>query len=118
MYGIPVGETFASIEGRVLAQLCFGRHELILNFDDGLSTTVEGALGITLAGAAESVVDDALDIASVLVDLISATVTAIEVNDPRSFSMGFAQGHIVRLVDSSERYESFQVRHGDRLIVV
>lgn len=118
MYGIPVGETFAFIEGRVLEQLCFGRHELILNFDDGLSITVEGALGITLAGAGEFVVDDALDIASVLAGLISDTVTAIEVNDPRSFSMRFAQGHIVRLIDSSRRYESFQVRHGDYLIVV
>ena len=118
MYGIPVGETFAFIEGRVLEQLCFGRHELILNFDDGLSITVEGALGITLAGAGESVVDDAVDIASVLVGLISDRVAAIEVNDPRSFSMGFAQGLMVRLIDSSDRYESFQVRHGDRLIVV
>jgi hypothetical protein len=71
-----------------------------------------------LAGAGEFVVDDALDIASVLAGLISDVVTAIEVNEPRSFSMRFAQGHIVRLIDSSERYESFQVRHGDHLIVI
>jgi hypothetical protein len=51
------------------------------NFDDGLSITVEGAFGISLAGAGESVVDDALDVASVLVGLISDTVTAIKVND-------------------------------------
>lgn len=106
------------MEGRVLEQLCFGRHELILNFDDGLSITVEGAAGITLAGDSESVVADPLDIASVLVGLISDTVRTTEVKDARSFSIEFARGQVLRLIDSSERYESFQVRHGDRLIVV
>ncbi|WP_157428675.1 hypothetical protein [Agromyces salentinus] len=118
MYGIPAGESFAFVEGHVLEQLCFGRDVLILKFDGNVSITVEGALGITPPAADESIVDDARDIVSVLVGLIADTVLAAEVNDARSFSMTFSLCHIVRLIDSSERYESFQVRDGERLIVV
>lgn len=118
VHGIPDSDTFAFIEGRVLEQLCFGQPSLILNFDDDLSITVEGSLGIALPGAEEITVDDALGVASTLVRLISDVVADTGVSDSRSISLTFGGGQILRLIDNSEQYESFQIRHGDHLIIV
>ncbi|QCQ17422.1 DUF6188 family protein [Microbacterium sp. RG1] len=118
MYRIPAGETFSFLRGRSLDQLCFGRHQLIMRFDEGLYVSVEGQLGVQPADSEETVVDDTRDAAATLVTALGTLVRDVVVDDDRSFSMTFEGGLRVRVIDSSDEYESFQIGHGRSVFIV
>ena len=118
MYGIPTNEGFSFLVGRRLDQLCFGPYQLQLRFDDDVTVSVESALGVRRPGSNEVVVDDARDAAGELVGALATRVVEVEVHDPRSFSVTFEGGLSLRVIDGEDHHESFQVNHGDCLIVV
>ena len=118
MYGIPAGETFAFLVGRRLDQLCFGRYQLQLRFDKAVTVSVESDLGVRSPGSTEVIVEDTRDAAAILVAALATCVTVVEVHGSRSFSMTFEGGLSLRVIDGEESYESFQVHHGENVIVV
>lgn len=118
VYGIPENEAFEFLHGRTLDQLCFGRYQVLFRFDEAVWVTVEGHLGVREADGGEVIVDDARSVAAALVNAIDTQVAKVIVHDAKSFSIVFEGGLAIRVIDSSDRYESFQVGHSDRLIVV
>lgn len=118
MHGIPEGERFQFLVGRTLEQLRFSRHQLTLSFDQGVWISVEGDLGVREPGGAEAVVQDSRSVAASLLSLLDDRVGKVRVNDASSLSIIFGRGAVVRLIDHDERYEAFQIGHGERLIVV
>lgn len=118
MHGTPDGEAFAFLGGKRLDQLCFGRHQLQLRFDENVCVSVEGDIRVQLPGSEEVVMDATRAVATALVSALATCVTGVVVSDFRSFSMTFENGLSVRVIDSAEHYESFQISDGGRLIMV
>ena len=118
MYGLPTDESFQFLIGRSLDQVCFGRYQVIFNFDAAVSISVEGGLGVRLPGAEETIVVDSRDVANVLVSAVGTRVVDVQVDDTRSLSLSFEDGLWLRVIDDQEEIESFTVSHGGPLIVV
>lgn len=118
MYGLPPGQDFTFFVGQVLLQVCFGRHEMILNFDTDTSITVEGNMGIEDTDGRERVISDLRQAAEDVVSLVEQSVTNAEPQPNGTLSLTFGGGRLLNIYDSSTHYESYQVRHGSDLIVV
>ena len=69
-------------------------------------------------GAKEVVTDQVSSIAGALVRLIGESVAEVEVSGTRTLLLTFSGGHVLRLIDDSRQFESFQVQQSDQLIVV
>lgn len=118
MYGLPENESFRFFVGRRLDSVRFGRYQVTFQFDGSVSLSVEGGLGIRVPEADEIVVDDARDAAAVLLAALDTSVVDVQVHDSRSFSMLFEHGLSLRLIDDQEQFESFNMSHDGKLIVV
>ena len=118
MHGVPNRETLTFIEGREFEQVRFARYFMLLEFDGDVSITAEGSFSLTVPGAKEVVADDVSYIAGALVRQIGESVVGVEVSGTRALLLTFSGGHVLRLIDDSRQFESFQVRQGNQLIVV
>ena len=104
--------------GLVLAQVCIGRHQVILHFDQDATVSVEGDLGIRAPNAIERVVEDHRAAAVDLAWLVADVVDAVKPEAEGTLRLYFASGSVLSFYDSSKHYESFQVSHGTDLYVV
>jgi hypothetical protein len=118
MFGLPPEVDLTFFDARELEQVCIGAHVVILNFDEDVSLTIEGDIcHRSSAGAVTTFVSSA-SAASTLVRLINAKVlTALRIH-PGTLSLQFSNGETLEVPDTNEYYESYQIRHGQRLIVV
>lgn len=116
--GLPEGEAFDFLGGRVLEQICFGQFQVQLRFDERVSIAVEGAVGVSGDGVAETTAEDPRNAGSALIALLGRTISHIRLPDAKNLVIEFDNGTTVRIVDSEEGYESFQVHVRDRVIVV
>jgi hypothetical protein len=117
MHGIPKDTDLSPLVGTTLEQLCIGLHEIILRFGDNLSLTVEGSLRIDFDSTSwnGSKYGEA---ANVFAALLGVEVIRCAVIDSKTLCIEFANGGVVTAYDSKDCYESFQLRLGDRLVVV
>jgi hypothetical protein len=118
MFGLPLDETFGFLRHRELEQLCFGWHTEILRFDGYVEVSVEGNLGIAQAGMDEVVYEDLRETAPILIRQLGLTITDVWTTPPYSLTFRFENDVTVRVIDSNQHYESFQISNGDHLIVV
>ena len=116
--GLPDGETFDFLGGRVLEQVCFGQFQVQLRFDERVTIAVEGAMGVSADGAAETTAEDPRNAGMALIALLGRTISQVRLPDAKNLVIEFDDGATVRVIDSEERYESFQVHVGDCVIVV
>jgi hypothetical protein len=77
VYGLPLEQDFTFFVGLVLLQVCFGRHELILNFDGDTSITIEGNLGLQEVTGRERVVSDLRQAAEGIISLVAQPVKSV-----------------------------------------
>ena len=118
MYGLQVGIDLSFFLGRSLTQICIGANELILNFDSDVSVTVESRIGLTSPGADTEQFDDLRASGALLVGLLERHVATVEGRPEGTLRLQFETGHILEFYDSSQAYESYQVRNGSDLIIV
>jgi Family of unknown function (DUF6188) len=118
MYGLPSEESFGFFVGLILLQACFGRHEIILKFDADTAITIEGDLGILEPDGSERLVSDPRQAAGVIVSFITQSVTQVEPNSDGTLVLAFGSGWSLKVYDSSEHYESYQIKHGAKLYVI
>ena len=112
MYGLPAGENFAFLVGLALDQVCIGRHEMILNFEADTSINVEGNLGVESPEGRELVQDDLRQAVADVALLLAKRVTNVIPRPEGTLTLTFDSGSRLNIYDSSERYESYQIRHG------
>jgi len=109
MYGIPENQDFSFLIGRRMLQLCIGLHQVQLNFDKGVSITIEGTFEHeSPAGFVRHDVGVPESAAS-LVSLLGRAVESPERESASSLLVRFAGGRVLRLLDSSDTHESFQM---------
>jgi hypothetical protein len=117
MRGLPADIDLSFLRDVALIQVCVGAHEAILNFDEPISITVETPFRIT-AEHGSTLYDDPRDGASALAKIIPATTAAVIPETNGTLTLVFTSGVELKLYDSNEGYESYQIHNGPTTIVV
>ena len=122
MHGLSPDTDLGPLNGSTLTFVGFGEHQVQLAFyGDDLthrSISIEGDYVVTTSGREPIVVSEARAGAVGLLSLLSRTVARASVPTDGTVRIDFDDGSVVEVLDSSTRYESYQVNLGDRLLVV
>jgi hypothetical protein len=118
MYGIPSGMDLSFFNERTLIQVCIGAHDLILNFDGGVSVAVTSSVALATSAVPYHRQDDFREAASCLVRLIDRKVESAGSEGAGTLRIRFAGDDTLYIFDDSEQYESYTIKNRERLIIV
>ena len=119
MYGLPKDFDCTTLEGLVLEQICFTRFQVALHFDRRTMIVIEGGFRYADSRLAQPHETPTFPLeTSDLMRLLEHKVTAVDGRPNGTLHFTFDNGHILDFLDSSEHYESYHIRQGDRVIVV
>ena len=116
MFGLPDDFDASFFVGAVLLQICIGFHEVVLRFDRDVQLTFEGNVRVS-AGAEFETFERPPDAGAALVAALQQRVSSASGLKDGTLSLEFDTVSLV-VLDSEERYESYQIQHGDEVIVV
>lgn len=117
MYGLDKATDLTFLVGKGLVQICVGLFQLILNFDDGVSISIEGEVEhIPVAKPPQS--GSLQRVGCCLGDLLGKKIRGFEINDGGMLELTFSDGNTLRLYDSNPDAESYQITGPARNIVV
>lgn len=117
MYRIPASERFDFMRGRVLEELRLGRFQVSLVFDRSLVLSLECDFDHFPHTDVKHGADYALRGAT-LATLLGSSVTAVDRENDRSLLLAFSNGEALRVRDSNDNCESFNIVAPGRHIVV
>jgi hypothetical protein len=121
VYGIPENFDPTIFVGATMESVSFGWYVVGLTFsaDTTIHVTVEG--GYDHAGPNGAWHDEARDLPlseSRLMNLPGKEVTEAVVENPQALLLTFADGQTLRILDTSQQYESFQISRGQDFWVI
>ena len=118
MYGIPESAEWSFLIGREVLQICIGLHQVSLRFDGQVVINIEGdfahASVVATLGSGAGLPQKAAS----LVSLLGRKVASALSKGSKVLEIRFANEETLKLYDSSEIYESFQVTAPDKEIIV
>lgn len=118
MHGLPKEIDLNFLLSKTLVQACFGEQDLILNFCDGISITVMSCIGCADTSGEIQQHEDFRRAAPSIFALLSKSLVSWEANENGTLALGFEGGTALMIYDDSRQFESYVIKHGDRLIVV
>jgi hypothetical protein len=120
MHGMSPDMDVSFLEGQRLIQACFGKHDLILNFDEtaSISLLITSSIGSAVAGEELQRDSDFTEHASTLLHCLDVLTTSVFVVDSQTLRIGFANGTTLEVYDDSKQFESLVITHAGRTIVV
>lgn len=120
MFGLEVGTDLSALEGCVLESISISRHQVQLRLDSlrNLAVAVEGDFSVAAPDGEVVVYVNPADAAQALAGRLGAEVVAAVVKAPGTLTLRFGDGSTFEAFDSEDSYESYQIRLGERLIVV
>jgi len=107
----------SSFTGKLVEQVCLGRHQLQIHFEDRLSIFIEGECSIgktTNPLRSEDYISRGTEFAR----LLEQRVEGAEIVDDRTIKLQFSNGDALFVFDSNDQYESFQIQLPNQLVVV
>lgn len=117
MYGLPLDFDAGFLVGRTLEQVRIGTFQVSLVFDDALWFHFETDVTVT-RGADEVGLSDASDAGKAMVDFLGRSVERASGTVDGTITLEFDNCDRIKIHDSSERYESYQIKHGENFFVV
>ena len=118
MYGLPSNVDLSFLVGATLNQACFGANELILKFSGDTTLTIESSYRVAVPGHDSTLFDDVRTSAPSVVGLIERRVSGVEGSTDGTLSILFDAAYRLDVYDTSAQFESYQIVHGDQMIVV
>ena len=118
MFGLPRNVDLSFFVDRAVSQVCFGAHDLILNFSDELSVSVTSLIEFKDAKGEAVRSEDFREVASALVSLIDRTVVSVNGEMDGTLDLIFDNGARLSIFDRYKQYESYVIKHRETLIVV
>ena len=116
MNGLPEDFDASFLVGAILVQVCVGLHEVILRFVADIDITIECDVDVT-TGTGSVALALAPEIGSAFIGALHQRVAAARGSPEGDLAIELGDVRFT-LHDSSDAYESYHVRHGDRLVVV
>lgn len=117
MYGIDRGYDFEFLIDKRLLQVCFGLFQLILNFDEDISITIEGNFDLSLSNKNKYKESISIEYDEVLF-LIDQTIKEVQVLDTKTLEINFSNNKNLKLFDNNTNSESFQICSPSGIIAV
>ena len=118
MYGLPDTTDLSFIKNKALLQVCIGFNEIILNFDGNTSITAQTDIAHTSNGEITAVYKTCTPMAPMLVRFLHQSVTKVSIQAPGTLILEFSNDEGLAIYDASSEYESYQVSHSGKIIVV
>jgi Family of unknown function (DUF6188) len=119
MYGLPDDFDAGAFVGRTLEQVCFTENQVTLHFDCVVDITVESAFvhGDRKSESSHPVIRMPVH-ESGLMRLLGSSIIESSGNQDGTLMLAFDNGDLVKILDDAPNYESYQIRIGDRVIIV
>ena len=118
MYGLPRNIDLTFFDHRALIQVCFGAHDLILRFDEGISVLVTSSVGYTASSGDARVFITVHEAASALFSLLNHSIVSAKGDERGTLVIMFDDGGTVFIYDDSKQFESYVITNGEQVIVV
>lgn len=112
MYDLDKNTDTTPLIGKVLIQICVGLYQLIMNFDNDLTISVESQLIYRYDGN-EVIIDSYPEKCHCLMTLIGKKIQNAAIRDKQSLVLVFNGKEELEVIDSNEEFESFQVTGQD-----
>lgn len=120
MYGLSQDVNLNFLVGQHLIQLGVGQNEIIMNFYDNTSITLECGFSVK-SDFDETRVDrsqSGIIAATAIWPLVGRGVTMATSRDSGTLRLEFGYGFAIEIYDDSSKYESYQIKHPGGIIVV
>ncbi len=118
MNPLPKGTNLDFLIGQTLGQVCLGANEVILNFSENTSITIESEFLVQDEHAVRTGFEDVRPTASALAKLIAEAVQKVSSQEDGTLKVWFTRGDILEIYDTWEMYESYVIQHHDTFYVV
>ncbi len=118
MYGLPKNLSLAFFHGRTLLQVCFGAHDLILNFDGDVSITVMSSVSCKAPDGTPQRHDDFRKVAPTVLAMLDLMIVSTQGDEAGALTLRFDNGGVLVIHDDSKEYESYTISNGGQIIVV
>jgi hypothetical protein len=106
-----------SVEGQELLQICFGLHQLILHFDDGLSISTESGVHLITGDRSIEILPPAGNAAELL-GLLGGKIRKLSMNSNSRTQIAFRDGRVLEFRGEDDGNESYEISMGTRNFVV
>lgn len=118
MYGLPQNINLDFLLNKQLIQACFGICEVILHFDGETSITLECNFAVTRLSDDDQEIPASSLGSSGILKLLGTQIIGLVNNGGSELKIIFSNQYIIIIYDSNSDYESFQITHPSRTIVV
>jgi hypothetical protein len=118
MHRISLTTDLSDLLGKSVEQICLGLHQVILRFDKDLYISIEGQFSIGDKSFKGDRRGDCRVAANDFAKLIGCNILSATVPSEDSVVIMFSNGMTLSAFDSSDHYESFQIKLPNQLIVV
>ncbi len=120
MYGLKTDVDLSPLKHKRLIQICFGAHDLILNFEDEYSILVTSTIRLRFDKIETYLeANDFSSMATALMSIVNCQITDVCVVDSQTLKLVFSGASIsLELVDDCANYESFTISGPDLRVVV
>lgn len=118
MYGLPKEVDLTFLEKQTLVQVCFGSNQVILNFHENVSISIESSFLCGEGEVAMFTYETPTEAAPALLKFLHADVTTALGEVDGTLTLRFNNGGVLKILDDSKQYESYMIVHGDRTIIV
>jgi hypothetical protein len=118
MYGLPKNIDLRFLIGKELLSISVAPNEVILRFDDYLTINITSECDYQPSVGEILRIENYPASASLICRLLCSTITEVKGDEDGTLSVKFSNGDMLTICDDSKQYESYQIKHGDKLIVV
>lgn len=119
MYNLPENEDLSFLRNKEIELVCFAAYQVNLHLEGGISITILGSFRHLVAGSAVPASDIVFPLrGSELMRLLQQRIKKIKTEDDSTLVFDFSNGDHLVIRGNNGPYESYHIRHGEKLIVV
>ena len=117
MYRLPKDFDASFFVGRRIELICFGENTVSFHFNDDLLVTVESAFAYVDRDGAEQL-SEIPAVGTNVLKLLGKSVRQSTGSDDGTLNLAFENGDTLKILDTSDQYESYKIGLGDDTIIV
>jgi hypothetical protein len=117
MYGIRPNVSLAFLRETTIVQVCFGSHDLVLNFAEDIRIAIFSSVSMGFKGGPLHKYGNSRDAAADLFALLDKHVDDVAWTADGTLTLTIAD-RVLQIHDDSDRFESYVIRNGTEEVVV
>jgi hypothetical protein len=118
MFGLAENVDLSFFRDREVLQVCIGWTQAQIHLDGNVSLFIETEMRHRSRAGPVVQHTDIRASAVMLASLLGLRVLSAKREPPGTLVLEFSDGSLLEVLDSSPRYESYQIKYADQLIVV